>query len=205
MKNKKYYIIAFLSLIFIINTILVVCKVYTPVDGFIHEIYMRLFSSTTTRVMKAFTFLGSTLFIILLAVAMFFYFLFKKKKTYAFSSAGLIITSTIINNIVKLIIRRDRPTSHVMVIEKSFSYPSGHTMASTTIYGFIIYLIIKSNMSKGNKVLFTSLLSLLIFMVASSRIYLGAHFFSDVFGGFILSTIIILVFDVLNDKKKILK
>lgn len=205
MKNKKYYLIGFLSLIFIINTILVICKVYNPVDSFIHDMFMRLYSSSTTKIMKIFTFFGSTLFIIILSVLLFIFFLLRKKKSHAITTVGLIITSTLINNIVKLIIRRPRPTLNVMVIEKSFSYPSGHTMASTTIYGFLIYLIIKSNISMSNKILFTSLLSLLILLVASSRIYLGAHFFSDVFGGCLLSSVIILVFSIIDDKKKILK
>lgn len=204
MKNKKIYIIIFLSILFIINTLLVLCKVYTPVDSFIHDIYMHTFSSITTKVMKVFTFFGSTLFIILLSIFIFIYFLYKKKNNYAYVSAILIIISTVINNIIKIIIRRPRPI-YMMVEENSFSYPSGHTMASVTLYGFIIYLILRSNMNKHNKILFTSLLSILIFMILSSRIYLGAHFFSDIIGGTILSIIIILVFDVINDSKKILK
>jgi len=191
-------------MLFIINTILVITNSYTTVDTAVHNFIMRYSSEMTTSVMKAITFLGSTMFIVILCAIIFFSFLLKKRKAYAFSTASILIISTVINNVIKLIIRRPRP-EYISVIEHSFSYPSGHTMASATLYGFVIYLMIKSNIPKHYKIIYSCVLGLLILLVGLSRIYLGAHFFSDVFGGLLLSSIILLVFDFINQKRNLLK
>ena len=124
-----------------------------------------------------------------------------KKKDYAFKCAGILVISTLLNNIVKVIIRRPRP-EYITVIESTFSYPSGHTMASVTLYGFLIYYLFKTKISKSYKILFSILLGIIPFVVAISRIYLGAHYFSDVFGAMLLSLALLTSIDLLYDKVK---
>lgn len=201
MKKNKIYIIISLLIVFMINTILVVCHKYERFDAFIHNSVMKLHSELTTKVMKAFTFCGSTAFIVGLAVGLFIIIMIKKRKSVAFSTVGTLIVSTLANNIVKLIIRRPRPV-YMTVVENTFSYPSGHMMASTTLYGFLIYLIIKSNFPKKYKIFYGIVFSILIMCVGISRIYLGAHYFSDIFGGFVLSLSLLIGFTCLNDQKK---
>jgi len=204
MKNKKLYILAILIIAFIINTILVITNAYTAFDASFHNLVMRYASEMTSKVMRAITFLGSTVFIVALCAVVFFGLILKKRKAQGYSIASILIVSTLINNVIKLIIRRPRP-EYISVIEHSFSYPSGHTMASTTLYGFIIYLILKSDFPKRYKVIYSCALGLLILLVGLSRIYLGAHFFSDVFGGMLLSAALLLTFDIINDEKKLIK
>ena len=201
MKKNKLCIIISLLVIFIINTILVVCHKYERFDAFIHNSVMKLHSELTTRVMKTFTFCGSTAFIVGLALGLFIVIMIKKRKSVAFSTVGTLIVSTLANNIIKLIIRRPRPV-YMTVVENTFSYPSGHKMASTTLYGFLIYLIVKSDMPRKYKIFYGTALGILILCVGMSRIYLGAHYFSDIFGGFILSLSLLLIFTCINDKKK---
>ena len=201
MKKNKLYLAVCLIALFIINTILVMTKCYTKIDDVIHNTVLHMHSEITTKVMHGVTFLGSTVFIVLLAIVLFIIFLWKKRKVYAYSTVGILIISTIINNVIKIIIRRNRP-SYMTVIENSFSYPSGHMMASTTLYGFLAYLIIKSNMQKKYKTIYSTLLVLLIICIGISRIYLGAHFFSDIFGGALISLTLLIIYGYLNDLKK---
>ena len=141
MKNKKYYIPFTLLALFVINSILVINNKYAGIDESIHNFIIRFSSEMTTKFMKIFTFLGSTPFIILLCILIFVILLYKKQKEYAYKCAGILIISTLINNIVKVIVRRPRP-EYITVVENTFSYPSGHTMASVTLYGFLIYFIL---------------------------------------------------------------
>ena len=193
-----------LLVLFIVNTMFVVTDSYTVIDSSVHNFVMRFASEMTSKMMHFITFFGSTTFIVVLCAVIFIGFLFKKKKGIAYNTASILIISTVINNVLKLIIQRPRP-EYITVVEHSYSYPSGHTMASTTLYGFLIYLICKSNISKKYKIIYSYVLGTLILLVGLSRIYLGAHFFSDVFGGMILSGIILLIFTVINDQKNLLK
>lgn len=201
MKNKKYYIPFTLLILFIINSLLVVNNKYNVIDKNIHDFVIKFSSETMTKIMKVFTFLGSTPFIIGLCILIFIILMLLKKKEYAFKCAGILVISTLLNNIVKVIIRRPRP-EYITVIENTFSYPSGHTMASVTLYGFLIYYLFKTKISKSYKILFSILLGIIPFVVAISRIYLGAHYFSDVFGAMLLSLALLTSIDLLYDKVK---
>lgn len=199
MKNKKYYIPFTLLVLFIINSILVINNKFINIDDSVHNFVMRFYSEMTTKFMKVFTFLGSTPFIILLCVLVFVILIYKKQKEYAYKCVGILVISTLINNIVKVIVRRPRP-EYITVVENTFSYPSGHTMASVTLYGFLIYFILKSKISKTYKIIFSVILGIIPVLVGISRIYLGAHYFSDVFGGALLSIMLLSSIDIIYDK-----
>lgn len=199
--NKKIFIPISLLLLFIINTILVISNKVSLIDKSIHDFVIKFSSEITTSIMKIFTFFGSTIFIVILSIILFIIFMILKQKDKAFKTAGAIIISTIINNIIKIIIRRPRP-EYITVVEKTFSYPSGHTMASTTLYGILLYLLLKSNLNKTYKIGFGIILGNLPLLVGISRIYLGAHFFSDVFGGYLLSGLILTIVYYIDEIKK---
>lgn len=199
--NKKIFIPISLLLLFIINTILVISNKVSLIDKSIHDFVIKFSSEIITSIMKIFTFFGSTIFIVILSIILFIIFIILKQKDKAFKTAGAIIISTIINNIIKIIIRRPRP-EYITVVEKTFSYPSGHTMASTTLYGILLYLLLKSNLNKTYKIGFGIILGNLPLLVGISRIYLGAHFFTDVFGGYLLSGIILTIVYYIDEIKK---
>ena len=79
-----------------------------------------------------------------------------------------------------------------MVTEHGYSFPSGHAMISTAFYGLIIYLIYK-NANKHKKI-YIALLTILIFLIAVSRVYLGAHYATDVIAGIIFAIIYLIIF-----------
>ncbi len=199
MKNKKYYIPFTLLVLFVINSVLVINNKYVNIDDSVHNFVMKFSSEMTTKFMKIFTFLGSTPFITLLCVLVFVILFYKKQKEYAYKCAGILVISTLMNNIVKVIVRRPRP-EYITVVENTFSYPSGHTMASVTLYGFLIYFLLKSKISKSYKVVFSIILGIIPVLVGMSRIYLGAHYFSDVFGGALLSIMLLSSIDIIYDK-----
>lgn len=184
MKKTNIFFACFIILFFVL-VLLVFSNHTVGFDRSIYNTWMKLYSNTTTKVMKIITTLGSAKFFIPFALLCFLY---PNKKVGASISANLTI-SFLSNEILKRIFRRPRPNILWLVEEKGFSFPSGHAMVSTAFYGYLIYLLWKSNMSQKKKVLGTILLSLLIFFIGNSRIYLGVHYATDVIAGFLVGSI----------------
>ena len=111
------------------------------------------------------------------------------------------IVSTIFNVVIKNIMMIPRPNILRLTEETGYSFPSGHSMASVAFYGFIIYLILSSNMNKYLKVVISSLIVILIIVIGFSRVYLGVHNASDVIAGYAISTGLLLA-DIMILKKR---
>ncbi len=203
MKDKKNIIIIVLSLLFIVLCILVKLDLLSNIDESVYKFITSNMNNTTTNIYKVITFFGSTIFMVGLCVLLLVLFIILKKNIYGYIISGTLIFSTIMNNVIKVIIRRERPI-YMIVRETTFSFPSGHTMASVSMYGILIYLINKSNMNKKLKIILSIILGMIPFMVATSRIYLGAHYFSDILGAIMLATIVLLISTKYIKDKKII-
>ena len=95
--------------------------------------------------------------------------------------------------ILKIVFSRVRPDQWpALLMSSGFSFPSGHTTVVTVFYGLIIYFLAKSKLNWKLKKVGIFLASALIILVGVSRIYLGVHWPSDVFVGWILGLIILL-------------
>lgn len=143
-----------------------------------------LIHDSLTPIVKVITWFGNATFILPLTVVLFI--LIKNKKTGFLIGMNLVIV-TILNQALKFILQRPRPTEFRIINEIGYSFPSGHSMVSMAFYGFLIYLIYKNVKNKYLKVPLIIILSLLIIMIGISRIYLGVHYTSDVLAGFLIS------------------
>lgn len=101
-----------------------------------------------------------------------------------------IVASGINGGLLKNFIHRTRPDTVYVTNMRfdSFSFPSGHSFGSFLLYGLLAYLGAKYLPYPFNIV---SVLSagILIFLIGVSRVYLGAHYPTDVIGGWILAAI----------------
>ena len=152
-----------------------------------------------TPILKVITELGGVVFTIIAGVLIFI-FCKKIKWFVTFDLVGV----TLINQLLKHIIRRPRPNILRLVEESGYSFPSGHSMVSMAFYGIIIYLVYKNVSNKYLKWLLISLLSLLILSIGFSRIYVGVHYFTDVAGGFLLGLAYVVIYvNIYNNKVKL--
>ena len=189
LKWKKDYLILIPILLILVNMVLVATNNFVFIDNFVYDHILR--TNWLTSIMLFFTKFGSTTYIVGLCVL---FLIFYKNKKQLLDLYGAIILSTILNNVIKIIFRRPRPalmTILNLAYEDTYSFPSGHAMATMTFYGFLIYMIYKSHWQKPFKIVGITLLSLLIFLVGFSRIYVGVHYFSDVFTGFLCSFVLL--------------
>ncbi len=151
-----------------------------------------------TPYMKIITNFGGATCLITITVLLLI--IVKNKKIGLLTLTNL-VTITILNQILKFILRRPRPTEFKIINETGYSFPSGHSMISMAFYGFLIYLIYKNIKNKYLKTTLIIILSLLIIAIGISRIYLGVHYVSDVIGGFLISISYLIVYIKLIKKK----
>jgi undecaprenyl-diphosphatase len=136
-----------------------------------------------TKIMLLTTYLGSSWVAlpIILAIAFYLY-----RRCALGTAAALLISvgfGQAVVQYLKYAFHRIRP-SGIEVHAIGASFPSGHSFTAMIVYGFIAYLL----WQRGHRLkwLWTAGLSFIILIVGASRIYLHAHYFTDVLGGFTL-------------------
>ena len=91
--------------------------------------------------------------------------------------------------LLKLAFHRSRPDfGDSMAIFYGYSFPSGHAMAATLLYGVLAALAVESIRSWRWRILIVISAIVLVLLVAFSRMYLGAHYLSDVLGAIAAGT-----------------
>lgn len=158
-------------------------------DQFIASPILTARSPEKTAFYSFITDMGGTFFIILMTLLVSLYFILKKKdfRTAYWYIFHVAIGAGVLNQVVKLIFQRTRPTIEHLVSQDGYSFPSGHSMASLICYGGIVLLIFHLDQKNWIKLLACLFAVILILTVGISRIYLGVHFPSDVFAGFCLA------------------
>ena len=123
-------------------------------------------------------------------------FLFAKYKKEA-----LYICFTLVSGVVsaslKILINRPRPEESVVrIIEKAKnnSFPSGHVLFYVLFFGFLALLMYHvKTIPKTLRIVVGGIALFMVFTVPVSRVYLGAHWFTDVLGGFMLGMLCLLI------------
>jgi membrane-associated phospholipid phosphatase len=97
-------------------------------------------------------------------------------------------SSNILNWIVKRLIKRPRPTEELVTVTRVInepSFPSGHVMHYINWFGLLIYLLATNWRSGKLRNTLIAICTSLIALIGPSRVYLGAHWPSDVMAGYI--------------------
>ncbi len=145
-------------------------------------------SPALTLIMKFFTFIGSfpSVFVISLCTILFLYFVLKHRMELILF-ATVMIGTPIINQVLKHFFHRTRPDLHRLIEASGYSFPSGHAMNAFAVYGIIAFLLWRHIPSHLGRTILILISSVFIFMIGTSRIYLGVHYPSDIIGGYLAS------------------
>jgi membrane-associated phospholipid phosphatase len=142
------------------------------------------------------SFFGITFISTILVAAFTILFVYVKKVREA---TFLLLTPIAagINSIIKIVVNTPRPSaSQIQVMAKSVDpgFPSGHVVFYTVFFGFLWFAIAKVDRIQAlyrNLIRFISII--LLITVSFARLYLGAHWLSDVIGGYLLGGIFLAV------------
>lgn len=184
-----FLVLAIISIGFIVLTILVMLHPTSFIDiEFSEEIqeHQNKFLDTAMYLISCPGFMPESPIMIVCTSLLLFIFKFKKAAVYILFTmvAGLVST------IVKVLVNRPRPTDDlVRVVLKTTqqSFPSGHVLFYVVFFGFVVMLMYQlEGIAKWARVMVALISLFMIFTIPFSRIYLGAHWFTDVTGGFLL-------------------
>jgi undecaprenyl-diphosphatase len=100
------------------------------------------------------------------------------------------VLADLVGGLIKQVVGRVRPSAtavHVVGHVTGYSFPSGHVVQYTTLFGFSFYLILVVWREGWLRTLALTILALLIVLVGPSRVYLGQHWPSDVLAAYLFA------------------
>ncbi len=134
------------------------------------------------RFLVGVTELGDTAVVVAVAVAVALWLLYERAwhtLLYWLMATG---GGSLINSAIKLALQRARPGDMHYDGVSVFSFPSGHSTTNAVLYGFLI-IIMARKLPFVARIPIVITLVLFVGLIAFSRLYLGAHWLSDVAGG----------------------
>lgn len=104
--------------------------------------------------------------------------------------AAFLVTTAVLGGLVdtavKVLVHRPRPVfTDPVASAYGKSFPSGHAMSSTIVYGALL-LVFLPVVRRKRRPYAIAATALLVLAISASRIALGVHFLSDVVGGIVL-------------------
>lgn len=132
---------------------------------------------------------GSGAFLGLLALFLLILSMRKRQLAAGLTMAAGLCVIYLLVDAAKELMQRSRPFGKVLTWAPGYSFPSGHSACSMFVYGFLIYWIFRQDWPWFSKYLSAAFGGLLIVLIGFSRIYLNAHYASDVLAGYILGII----------------
>ncbi|MBB3594866.1 undecaprenyl-diphosphatase [Rhizobium sp. BK529] len=156
-------------------------------DTAIYNALQDLRTGPGDAVMIAVTELGDTVVVVAVATAVLLWLAWRRSwRTAAFWLLAIAGASAI-NTVIKIALHRTRPAGLSYTGSSAFSFPSGHSTANTILCGFLAFLIALGLRPAWRlPIAFTA--TFIVLLIAFSRLYLGAHWFSDVTGGLAFGT-----------------
>jgi undecaprenyl-diphosphatase len=135
--------------------------------------------------------IGDAPILILLALAVAAWELFKRHHVRSLVMAGSLIAFPSFY-LVKETVQRARPLSEYVATHglQGYSFPSGHSTGTMAVYGMIAFLAY-SHLKGRARIAVVGACALIIIVVSFTRVYLGAHFPTDVFAGWLLAFVVI--------------
>lgn len=180
-------LVGFLVLAFFVST-----SANLPLDVTLTRDFQTLTSLDLTAFMNLVSWPGRTpqaiLIVLGLVIALYFAGLRWEAVTAALGALGV----QALNLLVKYTIHRPRPSADLVEVARKlsgYSFPSGHVMFYTGFFGFLAFLAYTLFRPSWIRTLLVVFFAGLVVLVGPSRVYLGAHWSSDVLGGYLLGSL----------------
>lgn len=192
-RDKAIYIVGFAGIIFfLIALILVLSGHASSIDDPIRYAFYSMRHDGLNDVISVFTLAGNWQAIIAVCVIFLVIPYTRKSIGLPLSIGNAVVLLT--NKTIKYIIHRARPDISLFLIsEDGFSFPSGHSISSMYTYGLLLYFVVTNVKNTAWKIVLTIVLTVLMFGIGLSRIFVGVHYPTDVLAGWSLGALAVMV------------
>ncbi|KAA0977731.1 phosphatase PAP2 family protein [Pseudomonas sp. ANT_J28] len=151
-------------------------------DSAIYHTLQDLRTAPGDAAMIAITELGDTTVVMTVMIVVVLWLMWKRAWRTAAYWLVAIAGASALNTVIKVALHRARPGELLYSGWSAFSFPSGHSTVNVVLYGFLAFLIARE-IRPAWRLAVALGAATLIFLIAFSRLYLGAHWLSDVLGG----------------------
>lgn len=164
-------------------------------DEILYEWMYSLRTPWMDTLMVAITMLADTAVIVGFAGIIGLWLLMQRNVSALLHWVAALVFGTILIRILKFSLQVPRPDPTMYTGTSSFSFPSAHATMAMLTYGFLAVLITRE-MPPAKRMRIYLGAGTIILLVALSRLYLGAHWFSDVLGGLTLGLLWVMLLGI---------
>lgn len=191
----KLLALAFIYLVFLFVSLLqdvIMSDTLMAADQRIANLLMIFRNAQLTRFFLYITLLGKWQVVLIFVIAALGILWWRRKSVYIAPLLFTIAGSETFVWLLKNIFQRARPTTAVYP-EHSFSFPSGHAAIALAFYGFLTYILVRQTKHWAARVTLFLAGIIIILLIGFSRLYLGVHYLSDVWGGYLIGALWLIV------------
>ena len=164
-------------------------------DTAVYHLLQTLRTAWGDRIMVVVTELGDAFVTTAVTLAVLAWLLWRRTWRAAGFWLGAIACATLFTNLLKVMLHMPRPVD-LYAGWSAFSFPSGHATVNTVLYGFLALLFAHELPPRWGRT-GTIAAAILVALIAFSRLYLGAHWVSDVVAGVAFGTAWTAVFGII--------
>lgn len=193
LRRGRFLLVSYIILLVVVVSLTIAARTFSILPGDLP--FTRELQETTNPIIAgALTFISAigypTQSAILLLVAMMVLWIIRLRLEALFVALSSLADA--LGAALKVLVGRHRPLSsvvHVVQRLRDASFPSGHTLHYTVFYGFLIFVVATNFRPSWPRTLAIVLLAIPIALVGLSRVYLGAHWPTDVIGGYLIGAL----------------
>jgi undecaprenyl-diphosphatase len=198
--NIKWIVLIVLAGLFAADLWSILTGVSKPIDMGVMQFVYGLRDDFLSVIVEFITRAGDTVTIAVICVVLV---VLPTRVRFGIPVAVAAVAAGLIQYVIKNLVERARPDETMWLIpEDGYSFPSGHANASFVFYIFLMILLRRYfilGKSYGAANLVSVVLPLLVAVIGVSRIYLGVHYPTDIIGGWLLGSVILILIVTLYD------